>query len=63
MIQRVKNTKYFEPIWKDLDGLLDPSTFVGRAPQQTEKFINNDVKKALEPFKQFINDEKVSLNV
>ncbi|CAH2352272.1 adenylosuccinate lyase [[Candida] railenensis] len=63
LIQRVKNTKYFEPIWNDLEGLLDPSTFVGRAPQQTEKFVNVDVKKALEPFKQFINDEKVSLNV
>lgn len=63
LIQRVKNTKYFEPIWADLDKLLDPSTFVGRAPQQTEKFINNDVKKALEPFKHYISDEKVSLNV
>ena len=63
LIERVKNTPYFKPIWNELDSLLDPSTFVGRAPQQTEKFINNDVKKALEPFKHFINDESVSLNV
>lgn len=63
LIARVKNTKYFEPIWDELDSLLDPSTFVGRAPQQTEKFIKNDVAKALEPFKQHINDESVSLSV
>lgn len=63
LIARVKKTKYFEPIWNELDTLLDPSTFVGRAPQQTEKFIKNDVAKALEPFKQYINEESVSLSV
>ena len=63
LIQRVKATKYFEPIWNDLDKLLDPSTFVGRAPQQTEKFVNNDVKKALEPYKHLISDATVSLSV
>ena len=63
LIERVKNTKYFEPIWNDLDNLLNPSTFIGRAPQQTEKFINNDVKNALEPFKDSINEESVKLNV
>ncbi|CAK7893130.1 hypothetical protein CAAN1_01S13256 [[Candida] anglica] len=63
LIQRIKNTKYFEPIWDELDSLLDPSTFVGRAPQQTEKFINNDVKKALEPHQHLVSDATVSLNV
>lgn len=63
LIERVKNTKYFEPIWNDLDTLLDPSTFIGRAPQQTEKFINNDVKKALDPYRGIITEESVKLNV
>lgn len=63
LIQRVKNTEYFKPIWAELDTLLDPSTFVGRAPQQTEKFVNKDVANALKNYKQFINDETVSLNV
>ena len=40
LIERVRNTEYFKPIWGELDSLLDPSTFVGRAPQQTEKFID-----------------------
>lgn len=63
LIQRVRTTEYFKPIWNELDTLLDPSTFVGRAPQQTEKFINKDVANALKNYKHLVNDESVSLNV
>lgn len=63
LIERVRKTEYFRPIWDELDSLLDPSTFVGRAPQQTEKFVKNDVAKALEPFKKFVNTETVQLSV
>lgn len=63
LIQRVRATEYFKPIWNELDTLLDPSTFVGRAPQQTEKFINKDVANALKNYKHLVNDESVSLNV
>ncbi|RLV86309.1 Adenylosuccinate lyase [Meyerozyma sp. JA9] len=63
LIERVRNTEYFKPIWGELDNLLDPSTFVGRAPQQTEKFVKNDVAKALEPFQKHITTESVSLSV
>lgn len=63
LIERVKKTEYFKPIWNELDALLDPSTFVGRAPQQTEKFIKKDVAEALKPFQSSITTENVSLNV
>ncbi|EER35888.1 adenylosuccinate lyase [Candida tropicalis MYA-3404] len=63
LIERIKNTEYFKPIWNDLDKLLDPSTFVGRAPQQTEKFVKQDVANALEPFKHLITTENVALKV
>lgn len=63
LIQRVRATEYFKPVWNELDTLLDPSTFVGRAPQQTEKFINKDVANALKNYKHLVNDESVSLNV
>lgn len=63
LIERVKNTEYFKPIWNDLNHLLDPSTFVGRAPEQTQKFVNNDVAQALKPYDKLINNETVSLNV
>lgn len=63
LIERVRKTEYFKPIWDQLDTLLDPSTFVGRAPQQTEKFVNKDVAQALQPFEKYITTETVSLNV
>ena len=34
LIQRVQRTSYFSPIHHQLDRLLDPKTFIGRAPQQ-----------------------------
>lgn len=63
LIERVRKTEYFKPIWDQLDTLLDPSTFVGRAPQQTEKFVKKDVAQALQPFEKYITTETVSLNV
>ncbi|OUT23133.1 adenylosuccinate lyase [Pichia kudriavzevii] len=63
LIERIKNTEYFRPIWNDLDSLLDPSTFIGRAPQQTEKFVNVTVKEALRDYQKLINDQEVKLSV
>jgi len=34
LIDRIKNSPYFAPIHSQLDKILDPSTFIGRAPQQ-----------------------------
>lgn len=63
LIERIKNDRYFEPVWADLDQLLDPSTFVGRAPQQTEKFVKVTVKKALEGLDHHVSGESVQLSV
>merc|ERR1712093_567131 len=51
LIERVRADKFFEPIWADLDQLLDPSTFVGRAPEQTDKFVRDHVRPAIEPYR------------
>ena len=63
LIERIKADKFFAPIWDELDSLLEPSTFVGRAPQQVEKFINYDVQNALAPYSYMINKEQIQLNV
>ena len=34
LVERIKNSPFFEPIHNQLDKVLDPSTFTGRAPQQ-----------------------------
>ncbi|KAI4783632.1 Adenylosuccinate lyase [Aureobasidium sp. EXF-3400] len=61
LIERIRATPFFEPILGELDALLDPSTFTGRAPQQVEKFCgpNGDVEKALAKFRAEGIEEKV----
>ncbi|EKM52758.1 uncharacterized protein PHACADRAFT_261370 [Phanerochaete carnosa HHB-10118-sp] len=66
LIERVKQDAYFDPIKGELDALLDPSTFIGRAPQQVDKFLAEWVEPALaDPALQVVlaKDEKAELNV
>ncbi len=52
LIERVRGDKFFEPVWAELDSLLDPSTFVGRAPEQVDRFLNDYVTPALAPYQE-----------
>ena len=47
LIERVRKDGYFDPIKDELDALLDPRSFIGRAPQQVDKFLNDWVAPAL----------------
>jgi len=51
LIDRVKATEYFKPIHAQLDALLDPKTFVGRAPEQVDDFIAECVAPVREKYK------------
>jgi adenylosuccinate lyase len=49
LVERVQADPYFDPIKGDPDStLLDPQSFVGKAPEQVEKFIEEWVKPALD---------------
>ncbi|KAF2201986.1 putative adenylosuccinate lyase Ade13 [Delitschia confertaspora ATCC 74209] len=50
LIDRIKRTKFFEPVLGELDSLLDPQTFIGRCPEQVEKFCKFEVEVALEKY-------------
>ena len=50
LIARIKGDDYFAPIAEGFDALLDPSTFVGRAPEQVAEFIAEEVRPALAPW-------------
>ncbi|KAI8071052.1 adenylosuccinate lyase [Gongronella butleri] len=64
LIERIKNTEYFKPIWEQLPALLDPSTFIGRAPQQVDSFITNHVDVALAPYTEVLKEKtKAELSV
>ncbi|OJA14344.1 hypothetical protein AZE42_10673 [Rhizopogon vesiculosus] len=47
LIERVRNDSYFGPIHGELEQLLDPQTFIGRAPEQVDKFLMEWVEPAL----------------
>lgn len=47
LIDRVRGDPYFDPIKESLDELLDPSSFVGRAPEQVDVFVKDWVTPAL----------------
>jgi len=56
LIARVRADPYFDPIKGQLDELLDPQSFIGRAPEQVDKFLKDWVQPAL-------NDEELKTGV
>ena len=47
LIQCIKDNAYFAPIHDKIDQLMDPSTFIGRAPQQVAEFLEEEVNPVL----------------
>ena len=50
LIARIRSDAFYAPIVADLDALLDPKTFVGRAPEQVVSFVSREVRPALAPW-------------
>jgi adenylosuccinate lyase len=48
-----------------LNSILDPSSFIGRAPHQVESFVAKDVQDALSPWRESLSKgiQKIDLNV
>lgn len=51
LLDRLRGDAAFAPIHAHLDGLMDPSRFVGRAPQQVAAFLAEEVAPALAPWR------------
>ncbi|KAL8840754.1 MAG: hypothetical protein Q9170_001192 [Blastenia crenularia] len=56
LIERIEKDTFFDPISEMLPELLEPSTFIGRAPQQVEGFtdIGGEVSEALKKYQHQI---------
>ncbi|KAF4635303.1 hypothetical protein G7Y89_g2791 [Cudoniella acicularis] len=61
LIERIKRTEFFKPVWGEIDGMLDPKNFTGRSAEQVERYCGpgGEVEKALEPYQKHINASKV----
>ncbi|KAM3597211.1 uncharacterized protein V6R79_001343 [Siganus canaliculatus] len=62
LLARVQRDPYFAPILGQLDAILDPKTFIGRAPQQVARFVSEEVRPLLEPYKAKM-DVKIELEL
>lgn len=47
LIDRIKKDKKFSAVWGVIDGIMSPERFVGRAPQQVDEFISENVDPIL----------------
>ncbi|PWN22558.1 Adenylosuccinate lyase [Microstroma glucosiphilum] len=54
LIDRIRATEYFEPVHGQLDELLQPDGFIGRAPEQVDEFIRDWVEPALAPYQDYL---------
>ncbi|XP_075558843.1 adenylosuccinate lyase [Dermacentor variabilis] len=55
LVERIRADSYFAPIHQQLDSLLHPSSFTGRASEQVKEFVEKEVMPALEPYKAHMN--------
>uniref|UniRef100_A0A8C6RC14 Adenylosuccinate lyase n=1 Tax=Nannospalax galili TaxID=1026970 RepID=A0A8C6RC14_NANGA len=60
LMERIHADAYFSPIHLQLGDLLDPSSFIGRAPQQVHRFLDEEVYPLLKPF-EHVMEEKAEL--
>lgn len=65
LIQRVKADLYFAPIANELHELLNPNSFTGRAAEQVDEFVEEEVNPVLEKYEMFLKKgtKTVVLNI
>ena len=64
LLDRLRSAEAFAPIRDEFDSLLDPKTFVGRAPQQVADFLAEVINPLLAENKALLADaEGESINV
>ncbi len=62
LLERIANDKSFGVTLEELEAILQPSKYVGRAPHQTTDFLNEVVYPAIAPYEN-IEDEKAEITV
>jgi len=63
LIERIKNTKFFDSVKDEIDEMLDPKNFIGRCPEQVVKYCQEpegEVQIALKPYKKYIDGSKTA---
>ena len=62
LLERIANDPAFGVTLDELEAILDPAKYVGRAPEQTTDFLKEVVEPAIAPYND-IQDEKAEITV
>lgn len=62
LVSRIKQTPFFEPVWGEIDDMMDPRKFIGRCPEQVQRYcgLNSEVHAALSPYASHIKSSMVA---
>jgi len=64
LLERIRKDKRFTAVHKDLDKMMDPSNFVGRAPKQVDEFVKEELDPVLQKYKDWLSKKgNFALNV
>ena len=63
LLQRIANDTTFGLTMQELEKIMIPENFVGRAPQQTQEYIENFVKPMLKENKQLLQEKGEAVRV
>jgi adenylosuccinate lyase len=62
LLDRIKKTKYFEPIWSEIDSMIDPKNFIGRSAEIVQRYCGEggEVEQALAKYGKHIEGAKAA---
>ena len=66
LVERVRSSEFFSPIWGELDDMLKPELYTGRSPVIVERFCGKGgvLEEKVKPYKEAIEKSaKAELNV
>ncbi|KAL7731412.1 hypothetical protein ACLKA6_010571 [Drosophila palustris] len=64
LVERVRHDSYFAPILDQLDDILDARTFTGRASDQVDEFLAEEVQPVLEHYADALRTvQNIQLNI
>ena len=64
LLDRIAKDPLFTAVHSELDSLVEPKLFVGRAPEQVDEFLEDEIMPILEANKDLLAQESVdSVNV
>ncbi|KAK3295983.1 L-Aspartase-like protein [Chaetomium fimeti] len=55
LLERVKKTEFFKPVWSEIDSLVDPKLFIGNCPKIVEDYCHGEVAEKLAAYKESLD--------